>query len=145
MSMKGQRDALSMLLAGCVILLALTLRLHRLDAVPLNYDRSYPHGMGVTLLDSLRDGTFGDAAFHGQPQSLGWPNPILANYIMAAIGLIDRSPLFAILLVAMSSVITPALSMGLTRLLFGWRAALFAGLAAATSPWAVFFARGIIK
>ena len=131
-----------MLLCSVILLVSLALRLYRLDHVPLDYDRSYPHGMGILLLDSLRDGTLGEVAFHGQPQSLGWPNPILANYIMAAISLVDRNALFAFFIIALSNVVVTALAIRLTRRLFGRSAALFAGLISATSPWAVFFARG---
>lgn len=128
--------------AGLIVLIALFFRLYRIETVPLDYDHSYALGSGIQLLDALREGTFNDVALHGQPSSLRWPNPVLANYILAAIGAIDRSPTFAFIVIAMSGVISTALTMAIVNVLFGKTAALFAGLAAATSPWLVFYARG---
>lgn len=125
-----------------ILWLALGLRLSQLDAVPHDYDRSYPHGMAIALLDSLGDGTLGKIALHGQPQSLGLPNPVGANYVLALLAMLDRSPYFAMVVIAAANTLVVAIAYNVARRTGGRFAGLAAAALAATSPWAVYFARG---
>lgn len=126
-----------------IIWLALGLRLSQLDAVPHDYDRSYPHGVAIALLDSMRDGTFGSIALHGQAQSLGLPNPIGANYALALLAMVDRSPYFAMVAIAIANTLVVAIAYNIARRTDGRIAGLVAATLAATSPWAIYFARGV--
>lgn len=125
-----------------ILWLALGLRLSQLDAVPHDYDRSYPHGMAIALLDSLGDGTLGEMALHGQPQSLGLPNPVGANYVLALLAMLDRSPYFAMVVIAAANTLVVAIAYSVARRTGGRFAGLAAAALAATSPWAVYYARG---
>lgn len=126
-----------------IIWLALGLRLSQLDAVPHDYDRSYPHGVAIALLDSFRDGTFSSIALHGQAQSLGLPNPVGANYALALLAMVDRSPYFAMVAIAIANTLVVAIAYNIARRAGGRIAGLFAAVLAATSPWAIYFARGL--
>ncbi len=125
-----------------LILLGFALRVHRLDAVRHEFDRGYPHGLGIAILESISDGRWGDLPVVSLATSVALPNPPLLSYIWALVAIADRSPLTATALSAMLNVLVVAMTYALAGRLFGARVAWAAALLAASSPWAIDTARG---
>lgn len=137
-----QRVSLTTLVCLITICLGFWLRIRNIDDVRHEYDRSYPHGVGVAIADSIGSADFWTHALHGQRQSLGLPNPLAANFVYALLTPMARSPLVATLLTAMASSLVIAVAFRLGQWLgSGWSGVIAAGIAA-TNPWSIYFARG---
>lgn len=129
-------------LAVPILLLGFALRVHRLDAVRHEFDRGYPHGLGIAIVESVADGRWSDLPVVSSATSVALPNPPMLSYIWALVSVIDRSPFTATALSAMLNVLVVAMTYALAGRLFGARVAWPAALLAASSPWAIYTARG---
>ena len=142
MSSHSPRHLRALWLAAPIMLLAFALRLYGLDAVRHEFDRGYPHGLGIAILESISDGRWQDLPVLSSSTSVALPNPPIASYFMALIAVVDRSPFSATALTAMLNALVVAMTYSLATRLFGSRVALLAALFAASSPWAIHTARG---
>ncbi len=136
------RQSRALWLAVPIILLGFALRVYRLDAVRHEFDRGYPHGLGIAILESIADRRWSDLPAVSSATSVALPNPPLLSYIWALVAVVDRSPFSATAVSAMLNVLVVAMTYALAGRLFGVRVAWPAALLAASSPWAIHTARG---
>ncbi len=129
--------------AFLAVLLAVALRLYGLESVPHNYDRGYPHGLGIVIHEALADGRLDQLPIAGAVASINLRNPAGASYGWAVLTAIDASPFVATALVALlhAGVVTSA-AYGVTRKLFGATPAFVAGVLCAVSLWGGWIGRG---
>ena len=119
------------------MVLTVYLRLWRLDLVQFRDDQG-------TLLRLAEDIVrLGRVPLAGMTDSLGTPLPPHFEYVLAPIVAVSRDPRVSTAAIGLANALGV-----LGTLLLGWRwfsplAGLVAGLAYATNPWAVFFARKI--
>jgi hypothetical protein len=125
-----------------VLLVAFACRLHAIDAAWIDNDRTYPHALGITILDALSSLQFSQLPTLSLHITVGVRNGAAASYMLALAGLFDRSLYFAIAIELMLSVLAVAMTYALTRRLWGTEPAFIASLLMATSPWAAYYARG---
>ena len=104
-----------------LIALAFGMRVFFVERLPYDYDRSYAHGVGMTILRQLGNGLPPAALLHSESSNSGLTNPILTNYVFALIGLLDRSPYSATIFTAALGALIAALTYDLGRRVFGWR------------------------
>ena len=142
MSAHRHRLTRALWLAVPILLLGFALRVHRLDAVRHEFDRGFPHGLGIAVLESIADGRWSDLPVVSSATSVALPNPPLVSYIWALVAVVDRSPYTTTALSAMLNVLVVAMTYALAGRLFGARVAWPAALLAASSPWAIHTARG---
>jgi 4-amino-4-deoxy-L-arabinose transferase-like glycosyltransferase len=125
------------LAAVAIVLLTLFLRLWRLDLVVFRDDQA-------TLLRLAEDiARLGSLPLAGMTSSIGIPLPPTFEYLMAPIVGLSRDPRLATAAIALANAAAV-----LGTLVLGWRwfsplTGLVAGLAYATNPWAVFYARKV--
>lgn len=124
------------------VLTALALRSHELGLVRGNFDRAYPHGLGLIIRDLIANGRWSELPLLGITSSIDAPNPTLASYVWAAISLVDGSAYSATVLIVLLSLLVPACAFALARSRAGTLAGFVAGMLAATSPWGHWIARG---
>lgn len=124
------------------ILTALALRSHELGLVRGNFDRAYPHGLGLIIRDLIAQGRWSELPLLGITSSIDAPNPTLASYVWAALSLADGSAFSATMLVVLLSLVVPACAFALARWRAGLLAGFVAGMLAATSPWGHWISRG---
>ena len=110
--------------------------------MPYDYDRSYPQGLGLTILHQLTHGLAPTELLHSESSNSGLTNPTLTNWVFALVGLFDPSPYTATLITAFVGAIVAAITYNLGKKLFGRTVGLIALAIVASSPWSAFFARG---
>lgn len=122
--------------------MAFAFRMHGLEQVRHNYDRAYPHGLGLFIRQAIADGRFDQLPAVSLLASINLPNPAGASYFYALLTAIEPSAYIATALNAMLGALVAAVAFDLARRLFGAWAALAAGLLASVSLWAAWVARG---
>ncbi len=124
-------------------MLAVALRLYGLESVPHNYDRGYPHGLGIIIREALADGRLDQLPAAGAVASINLRNPAGASYVWAVLTAIDASPFAATALIALlhAGIVTSA-AYSVTRRLFGSTPAFVAGVLCAASLWGGWIGRG---
>ena len=129
--------------AFLAVTLAVALRLYGLESVPHNYDRGYPHGLGIIIREALADGRLDQLPAAGAVASINLRNPAGASYVWAVLTAIDASPFVATALIALlhAGVVTSA-AYSVTRNLFGATPAFVAGVLCAVSLWGGWIGRG---
>ena len=125
-----------------VMWLALLARLDRLEHTRQNFDRAYPHGLGIIIRDAIAAGRWDDLPLTGITASIALPNPIGASLFYAVLSALDADPYIAAALNALVSMVAVAVVIGVARRRLGGWTAFGAGLLAASSPWAVWVSRG---
>jgi 4-amino-4-deoxy-L-arabinose transferase-like glycosyltransferase len=125
-----------------VLLVAFACRLHALDAAWVDNDRTYPHAQGITILDALASLQFNQLPLLSLHITVGIRNGAGASYLLALAGIFDRSMFAGIFMELLLSMLAVAMTFALTRRLWGDVPAFIASLLMATSPWAVYYARG---
>lgn len=125
-----------------VIWMAFAFRMHGLEHVRQNYDRAYPHGLGIFIREALADGRFDQLPAVSLLASINLPNPAGASYFYALLTAVEPSAYVATALNAMLSALVAVIAFDLTQRLFGGWAAFVAGLLASVSLWAAWVARG---
>ena len=125
-----------------LVWVAFGFRIFFAERLPYDYDRSYSHGVGLTILHQLGSGLSPTALLHSESSNSGLTNPALTNYVFALIGLFDRSPYTATVLTAALGAVIAAITYDLGRRCFGRTVGLIALALVAASPWSAFFARG---
>jgi hypothetical protein len=93
-----------------IIALGFALRIAYIPAIRQNYDRGFPHGLGLFILEALARGDWGALPLVSLDSTIGLANPAGASYAWAAVGLFDRSAYAATAVSAMLSVV--GLAMG---------------------------------
>jgi len=126
-----------------VVLLAVAFRLNGLEWIRQNYDRAYPHGLGIFIRDAIADGRLDQLPRVSLLASINFPNPAGTSYFYALLASIEASPYIPTALNAMFGAVVAAVAFNIARRLFGsvW-AATAAGVFAAVSPWAAWVSRG---
>ena len=129
--------------AAFVVLLSTAFRLFGLEWVRHNYDRSFPHGLGIFIRDAIMAGHFDQLPKVSLVASINFPNPAGTSYVYALLTAIEPSIYVATALNALLGALVTAIAYELTRRMFAstW-AATAAGLLAALSPWAAWVGRG---
>lgn len=129
--------------AFLAVLLAVALRLYGLESVPHNYDRGYPHGLGIVIREALAGGRLDQLPAAGAVASINLRNPAGASYVWAVLTAIDDSPFAATALIALlhAGIVTSA-AYSVTRRLFGATPAFVAGVLSAVSLWGGWIGRG---
>jgi hypothetical protein len=125
-----------------VIWTAFAFRMHGLEHVRQNYDRAYPHGLGLFIRQAVAEGRFDQLPAVSLLASINLPNPAGASYFYALLTAIEPSAYIATALNAMLGALVVAIAFDLARRLFGGWAAFVAGLLASVSLWAAWVARG---
>lgn len=125
-----------------VVLLAFALRLHGLEHVRQNYDRAYPHGLGIAMREAIAGGRLDQVPTVSLVASINLPNPAGASAFYALLTAIEPSPYVATALNAMLGALVAAIAYSLARRLFGTWAGVAAGLLASASVWSAWVARG---
>lgn len=113
-----------------------------LEYVRQNYDRAYPHGLGIVIRDALAGGRLDQLPPVSLLASINLPNPAGTSYFYALLTAIEPSPYVATALNAMLGAVVAAITFNLARRMFGAWAAIATGLLVATSLWASWVARG---
>jgi hypothetical protein len=132
----------SWLPALLIALLAFAFRMNGLAEVRQNYDRAYPHGLGIFIREAIADGQFDRLPAVSLLASINLPNPAGASYFYALLTAIEPSPYAATALNAMLGALVAVIAFDLARRVFGTWAAIAAGLFASVSIWASWVARG---
>jgi len=132
----------NLILGVLVLLVAFACRLHAVQAAWIDNDRTYPHALSISILDSLAALQLNQLPALSVHNTIGIRNGAAASYMLAIAGLFDRSMFAGIVMELMLSVLAVAMTFALTRRLWGTAPAFIAGLLMATSPWAVYYARG---
>ncbi|MCS6849269.1 MAG: hypothetical protein RMN52_16320, partial [Anaerolineae bacterium] len=125
-----------------VALMAFAFRMHGLEHVRQNYDRAYPHGLGIFIREAIADGHFDQLPAVSLLASINLPNPAGASYFYALLTAVEPSAYVATALNAMLGALVAVIAFDLARRLFGGWAAFAAGLFASVSIWAAWVARG---
>ena len=123
------------LFAAAILLLALALRLRGLDTTGLWGDQAF------TLNTAMRWINGGDMPLAANKSSVGFVNPPMIEYLYAAALWLWRDVLSVSLLTMLGGVVAVAVTGFVTARLFGRRAGLWAMLAFAVAPWAVFWSQ----
>jgi 4-amino-4-deoxy-L-arabinose transferase-like glycosyltransferase len=130
------RRAESLLLASALVLLALILRLYRLDDVRHNIDHAYPIWQALRTLD------YRELPVVGQATSVLFANPALTGYLYLPVVALFRHPLAVYALVAALNALASGFTYYTARALFGRTApALIAALIVTVNPWLVEYSR----
>lgn len=122
--------------------MAFAFRMHGLEQVRQNYDRAYPHGLGLFIRQAVVEGRFDQLPPVSLLASINLPNPAGASYFYALLTAVAPSAYVATALNAMLGALVAAIAFDLARRLFGGWAAFAAGLLASVSLWAAWVARG---
>ncbi len=122
--------------------MAFAFRMHGLEHVRQNYDRAYPHGLGLFIRQAVAEGRFDQLPAASLLASINLPNPAGASYFYALLTAIEPSAYVATALNAMLGALVAAVAFDLARRLFGGWAAFVAGLLAGVSLWTAWVARG---
>ncbi len=128
--------------AALIALLALAFRLNGLAHVRQNFDRAFPHGLGIAIREAIADGRFDQLPTTSVQASISLPNPAGASYFYALLAAIEPSAYVATALNAMLGVLVALIAFDLARRLFGLWAAVVAGVLAGSSLWAAWVSRG---
>ncbi len=139
---QGSRWLQAWLPAIFVVLMTFAFRMHGLAHVRQNYDRAYPHGLGIFIREAVTDGRLDQLPAVSLLASINLPNPAGASYFYALLTAIEPSAYVATALNAMLGALVAAIAFDLTRRTLGMTAAVAAGLLAGTSVWAAWVARG---
>jgi len=126
---------LTAVLATVVLLLALLLRLRGLDTTGLWGDQAF------TLNTAMRWVNGGPVPLAANKSSVGFVNPPMIEYLYAAALFLWRDVLSVSLLTLLGGMVAVAVTGVVTARLFGRRAGLWAMLAFAAAPWAVFWSQ----
>lgn len=126
--------AYGLLVAG-VLLLALAVRLRGLDTTGLWGDQAF------TLNTAMRWVNGGDMPLAANKSSVGFVNPPMIEYLYAAALRLWPDILSVSLLTLLGGLLAVAATGFVTTRLFGRRAGLWAMLAFAVAPWAVFWSQ----
>ncbi|PJF48175.1 MAG: hypothetical protein D6709_13245 [Chloroflexi bacterium] len=122
--------------------MAFAFRMHGLEHVRQNYDRAYPHGLGLFIRQAVAEGHFDQLPAVSLLASINLPNPAGASYFYALLTAIEPSAYVATALNAMLGAPVAAIAFDLARRLFGGWSASVAGSLAGVSLWAAWVARG---
>ena len=123
------------LVAAAILLLALLLRLRGLDTTGLWGDQSF------TLNTAMRWVNGGDMPLAANKSSVGFVNPPMIEYLYAAALRLWPDILSVSLLTLAGGLVAVAVTGFVTARIFGRRAGLWAMLAFAVAPWAVFWSQ----
>ncbi len=118
-----------------IFLLALFLRLRRLDTTGLWGDQAF------TLNTAMRWVNGGPLPLAANKSSVGFVNPPLIEYLYGAALFVWRDILSVSLLTLLGGLAAVVITGAVTARLFGRRAGLWAMLAFAVAPWAVFWSQ----
>ncbi len=123
--------------AVAIVLLTIFLRLWRLEQIVFRDDQA-------TLLRLAEDiARLGSLPLAGMTSSIGIPLPPTFEYLLAPLVAVNRDPRVATGAIALANAAAVVGTLGLGWRWFSPMAGLVAGLAYATNPWAVFYARKI--
>ena len=120
---------------AAVLLLALLLRLRGLETTGLWGDQAF------TLNTAMRWVNGGPLPLAANKSSVGFVNPPLIEYLYGAALFLWRDILSVSLLTLLGGLVAVAVTGAVTARLWGRRAALWAMLAFAAAPWAVFWSQ----
>ena len=120
---------------AAVLLLALLLRLRGLETTGLWGDQAF------TLTTAMRWVNGGPVPLAANKSSVGFVNPPMIEYLYAAALFLWRDILSVSLLTLLGGLVAVAVTGAVTARLWGRRAALWAMLAFAAAPWAVFWSQ----
>jgi hypothetical protein len=122
-------------LVVAIFLLALVLRLRGLDTTGLWGDQAF------TLNTAMRWVNGGAMPLAANKSSVGFVNPPMIEYLYAAALFLWRDILSVSILTLLGGLLAVAVTGVVTARLFGRRAGLWAMLALAVAPWAVFWSQ----
>lgn len=131
----SRRRLLYALLVAAVLLLALALRLRGLDTTALWGDQAF------TLNTAMRWVNGGPMPLAANKSSVGFVNPPMIEYLYAAALFLWGDILSVSLLTMLGGLAAVAVTGFVTARLFGRRAGLWAALAFAVAPWAVYWSQ----
>jgi hypothetical protein len=134
--------ALEWLPALFVALLAFAFHLQSLGWVRHNFDRGYPHGLGMAIREAIAQNRLDQLPAVSLIASINFPNPAGASYFYALLTAIEPSAFVATALNAMLGAVVAVIAYSIARRLFGPWAGVVAGVLAGTSLWAAWVARG---
>lgn len=126
-----------------ILLLAIGLRVHGVEAAWINVDQTHMHGQGIVLLDNVIHGHWSALPVFTYNSSSGLFNPGLMEYVWAMVVAIDPSLEFGILINLMVNTAAVAILYALSRSIFGRSIAAFTALQMAINPWTIGIARGM--
>jgi hypothetical protein len=130
------RHGQSLLLVAALVLLALVLRLLRLDDVRHNIDHAYPIWQALRTLD------YRELPVVGQATSVLFANPALTGYLYLPVVALFRTPLAVYVFVAALNALAASFTFHTARALLGRTApALIAALIVSVNPWMVEYSR----
>jgi 4-amino-4-deoxy-L-arabinose transferase-like glycosyltransferase len=117
---------------GVIILLAVLLRIDRLDIAEFKYDEANMLARAAVIADQSQ------LPIEGSIGSTGWPNPPLLVYLYALPVMISRDPALSLGCLAIISTLAVAATYRFGRAFFGQEVGLVAALLLAVNPWAIF-------
>jgi 4-amino-4-deoxy-L-arabinose transferase-like glycosyltransferase len=134
--------ALEWLPALFVALLAFAFHMQSLETVRHNFDRGYPHGLGMAIREAIAQGRLDQLPAVSLVASINFPNPAGASYFYALLTAIEPGAFAATALNAMLGAVVAVIAYDMARRLFGPWAGVAAGVLAGASLWAAWVARG---
>ena len=93
------RNTIAHALPYVLMLLAFAARIYASDTAWIYRDQTYLRGQGITALDDILKGRWESLPIFTYSSSSGLLNPGLMVYVWALIAVLDRSQLFATILV----------------------------------------------
>lgn len=142
MNRLNEGRALQWLPALFVALLAFAFHLQSMEWVRHNFDRGYPHGLGMAIREAIAQGRLDQLPAVSLVASINFPNPAGASYFYALLTAIEPSAFVATALNAMLGAAVAVIAYSIAKRLFGTWAGVVAGVLAGTSLWANWVARG---
>ncbi|MCW1966860.1 MAG: glycosyltransferase family 39 protein, partial [Anaerolineae bacterium] len=127
-----------------LLLFAFGLRVYGIEAVRHDFDRAYPHGAGIGIVEAISAHQWQQLPLLSLRSNINLPNPALASYLWAIVAAFPagRDPYIITFVNVALNVLSLAMLADLARRLIGKNAAILAIALAASSLWSVYLAQG---
>lgn len=127
-----------------LLLFAFGLRVYGIEAVRHDFDRAYPHGAGIGIVENIAAGQWQNLPTLSLRSNINLPNPALTSYLWAGVAAFPagRDPYVVTFANVALNVLALAMLADLARRLMGKHAAILALAFAASSLWSVYLAQG---
>ncbi len=124
-----------------ILLLALAIRLYRLDLSRYSHDSAIPFSYGIRIVEAIADRNWKDIPLLSLVSGVRVQNPVGASFFWALVAYFDRSPYSGTVISVLLNVLGVAMLYDLGRKLLGARAGVIAAMLMATSIYSIYISR----
>ena len=124
-----------------IVLLALSIRLYRLDLSRYSHDSAIPYSYGIRIIEAIAKGNWSDIPVLSLVSGVRVQNPVGASFFWAIVALFDRSPYSGTVISVLLNVLAVAMLYDLGRRLLGNRAGAVAAMLMATGIYSIYISR----